>query len=68
MEVRSLRPGLWCWSAPHPDWTPAEGGPGGWSRDVWSLYCEAPDACGEASGTVNVPEGTRVEGVEVRIH
>jgi glyoxylase-like metal-dependent hydrolase (beta-lactamase superfamily II) len=44
MEVRSLRPGLWCWSAPHPDWTPADGGPGGWSRDVWSLYCEAPDA------------------------
>lgn len=44
MEVRSLRPGLWCWSAPHPDWTPADGRPGGWERDVWSLYYEAPDA------------------------
>jgi hypothetical protein len=22
--VRELRPGLWHWTAPHPDWSPSE--------------------------------------------
>jgi hypothetical protein len=26
MNVRELRPGLWRWTATHPDWTPEEGG------------------------------------------
>lgn len=43
-EMQALRPGLWRWSAPHPDWTPADGGPGGWERGVWCLAYEAPDA------------------------
>jgi predicted enzyme related to lactoylglutathione lyase/glyoxylase-like metal-dependent hydrolase (beta-lactamase superfamily II) len=43
-EVQPLRPGLWRWSAPHPDWTPQDGGPGGWERGVWCLAYEAPDA------------------------
>lgn len=43
-EVQSLRPGLGRWSAPHSDWTPADGGSGGWERDVWCLYYEASDA------------------------
>jgi glyoxylase-like metal-dependent hydrolase (beta-lactamase superfamily II) len=30
--VRELRPGLWHWQAPHPDWTPGEA----WGRDVSS--------------------------------
>ncbi len=38
MRVRSLRPGLWRWSAPHPDRTPAGGGPGDEERGVWCLY------------------------------
>jgi predicted enzyme related to lactoylglutathione lyase len=43
-EMQSLRPGLGRWSAPHPDWTPGDGGSGGWERDVWCLAYEAPDA------------------------
>ncbi|MGH2351560.1 MAG: hypothetical protein ACRDJN_08090 [Chloroflexota bacterium] len=44
MEVQELRPGLWRWTAPHPDWTPEEGGPGGWEQLVGCVYYEAPDA------------------------
>jgi glyoxylase-like metal-dependent hydrolase (beta-lactamase superfamily II) len=32
------------WTAPHPDWTPDEGGPDGWERDVGCLVWEAEDA------------------------
>ena len=32
--MEELRPGLWRWTAPHPDWTPEEGGADGWERDV----------------------------------
>ncbi|MBA3365316.1 MAG: hypothetical protein H0U03_05955 [Actinobacteria bacterium] len=44
MEVLELQPGLWRWTAPHPDWTPDEGGPDGWDPIVGCLYHEAPDA------------------------
>jgi glyoxylase-like metal-dependent hydrolase (beta-lactamase superfamily II) len=40
MEVQELRPGLWRWSADHPDWTPEED----WPREVASFSYEAPDA------------------------
>ncbi len=43
MEV-SLAPGLWRWTAPHPDWTPADGGPDGWDEDVGCVYHEAREA------------------------
>lgn len=43
MEVTQLAKGLWRWTAPHPEWTPEEGGPDGWEREVASLYLEAPD-------------------------
>ena len=36
MEVRQVRPHLWHWTAPHPDWTPKDGGPNGWEREVGS--------------------------------
>ena len=36
MDVRELRPGLWRWTAPHPEWTPEEGGPDGWEQEVAS--------------------------------
>jgi glyoxylase-like metal-dependent hydrolase (beta-lactamase superfamily II) len=44
MDVTELVPGLWRWTAPHPDWSPEsdEGGEG-WARDVGCLYLEAPD-------------------------
>jgi hypothetical protein len=38
-----LRPGLWTWSAPHPSWTPDEGGPEGWEPEVRSYALDAGD-------------------------
>ena len=33
--MRELRPNLWHWTAPHPDWRPATpGSPDDWARDV----------------------------------
>jgi hypothetical protein len=42
--VNELRPGLWTWSAPHPSWTPDEGGPEGWEREVRSYALDAGDS------------------------
>ena len=42
--MRELRPGLWHWTARHPDWTPEEGGPEGWDPDVSSYLFEAAGA------------------------
>ncbi len=45
MDVTELAPGLWRWTAPHPDWSPGdEEGGEGWDRDVGCVYLEAPDA------------------------
>ena len=43
MDVVELAPGLWRWTTAHPDWTPEQGGPEGWGREVGSVYCEAGD-------------------------
>jgi hypothetical protein len=40
MKVQELAPGLWRWTAPHPDWTPGKD----WPQDVACLYYEAPAA------------------------
>jgi hypothetical protein len=40
MEVEKIAPGLWRWTAPHPEWTPDED----WPRDVGCVYYEAADA------------------------
>jgi glyoxylase-like metal-dependent hydrolase (beta-lactamase superfamily II) len=34
--MQELHPGLWTWTAAHPDWTEDEGGPQGWDRVVRS--------------------------------
>jgi hypothetical protein len=41
-----IRPGLWRWTAPHPDWKPAPtGSSGDWAREVGCvLYESAADA------------------------
>lgn len=44
MQVLEIAPGLWRWTGLHPDWTPKDGGPGGWEQEVGSVYHEAPDA------------------------
>jgi len=36
-----IRPGLWRWTAPHPEWEPAEpGSPGDWPPDVGCVLYE----------------------------
>ena len=44
MQVRNIGTGLWHWTALHPDWTPADGGPEGWEQEVGCVYYEADDA------------------------
>jgi hypothetical protein len=36
MNPSEVRPGLWTWTAPHPEWTPEQGGPEGWDGIVRS--------------------------------
>src|SRR6266542_3840224 len=40
MEVRELRPGLWRWTASHPEWDHAEH----WGPEVASVYAELEDS------------------------
>jgi glyoxylase-like metal-dependent hydrolase (beta-lactamase superfamily II) len=40
--VREVATGLWWWTALHPAWTPADGGPDGWDQEVGCVYYEAP--------------------------
>lgn len=40
MEVRELGPGLWRWTAVHPEWEHAEQ----WGPEVGSVYAELEDA------------------------
>lgn len=43
MEVKKIAEGLWRWTAPHPEWVPEKGGPGGWEREVGCVYYEGPE-------------------------
>ena len=43
VSARELSPGLWRWTAPHPDWTPEKDKPGGWGQQVGCLYLESPE-------------------------
>jgi hypothetical protein len=40
MEVQELKPGLWRWTASHPEWDHAET----WGPEVASVYAELADA------------------------
>ena len=40
MKVDELAPGLWRWTAPHPDWKNGDD----WEREVGCVYYEAPEA------------------------
>src|SRR5919199_1432526 len=43
--MEELRPGLWRWTAQHPDWEPAEPEtPGDWPAEVGSVAYAAPAA------------------------
>jgi glyoxylase-like metal-dependent hydrolase (beta-lactamase superfamily II) len=40
VTVDEVAPGLWRWTAPHPEWKEGDD----WERDVGCVYYEAPDA------------------------
>jgi glyoxylase-like metal-dependent hydrolase (beta-lactamase superfamily II) len=40
VDVLEIEPGLWRWTAPHPEWNEAAD----WERDVGCVYYEAPGA------------------------
>ena len=40
MNVAELAPGLWRWTAPHPDWKAGDD----WAQEVGCVYYEAPGA------------------------
>jgi len=40
VNVSQLAPGLWRWTAPHPDWKEGDG----WDQEVGCVYYEAPGA------------------------
>jgi hypothetical protein len=40
MDVKELSPGLWRWTAPHPEWKPGDD----WPREVGCVYAECPGA------------------------
>jgi hypothetical protein len=42
--MEELRQGLWTWTRPHPEWTPASGGPEGWEQEVRSYALDAGDS------------------------
>lgn len=42
MDVAELRPGLWRWTADHPEWTEEEGGAEGWQPEVSSFAVHEP--------------------------
>jgi hypothetical protein len=41
--VEQLAEGLWWWTAPHREWTPEQGGPDGWQREVSSYAFDCGD-------------------------
>jgi glyoxylase-like metal-dependent hydrolase (beta-lactamase superfamily II) len=43
MNVLEIGPGLWRWTARHPDWTPEEGADGGWEPEVGSYFYESAE-------------------------
>jgi hypothetical protein len=43
VKVTELVPGLWRWTATHPEWTEEEGGPDGWEPEVASYALVARD-------------------------
>jgi glyoxylase-like metal-dependent hydrolase (beta-lactamase superfamily II) len=44
VRVHEIATGLWRWTALHPAWTPADGGPDGWEQEVSCVFYEAPGA------------------------
>jgi glyoxylase-like metal-dependent hydrolase (beta-lactamase superfamily II) len=44
VDVQEIAPGLWRWTALHPEWTPEIETEDGWAQEVNCVYFETPDA------------------------
>jgi glyoxylase-like metal-dependent hydrolase (beta-lactamase superfamily II) len=44
MRVQEIATGLWRWTAHHPAWTPADGGPDGWEQEVGCYLYEGAES------------------------
>jgi hypothetical protein len=44
LGVQEIEPGLWVWSAAHPEWDPEPAPTTAWVEEVGSVYCELPAA------------------------
>jgi glyoxylase-like metal-dependent hydrolase (beta-lactamase superfamily II) len=44
MRVHEIATGLWRWTALHPAWTPADGGPDGWEQEMSCYFYAGSDA------------------------
>jgi hypothetical protein len=44
LGVQEIEPGLWRWTAPHPEWDPDPAATTGWVEEVAGVYCELPGA------------------------
>jgi hypothetical protein len=55
VRTTEIRPGLWRWTAPHPDWNDGEE----WPQEVGCVYFEAPDATVLVDPLVPVGEEAR---------
>jgi len=61
MVVQPLRPGLWRWTAPHPEWRPEKDKPGGWGESVGCVYFEPASGARDAVVLIDPlapPDGT----------
>jgi glyoxylase-like metal-dependent hydrolase (beta-lactamase superfamily II) len=54
--MNELRSGLWTWTAPHPSWTPEQGGPEGWEERVRSYALDAGDCLVLFDPLVDAPQ------------
>jgi glyoxylase-like metal-dependent hydrolase (beta-lactamase superfamily II) len=43
VNVVEVKPGLWRWELPHPEWTPSEGADDGWDREVACYALAGPE-------------------------
>jgi glyoxylase-like metal-dependent hydrolase (beta-lactamase superfamily II) len=44
VRVQEIATGLWRWTALHPAWTPADGGPDGWEQEVGCYLYEGVES------------------------
>ena len=65
-DLHELRPGLHRWEARLPDWTPDQGGPGGWAADVACVAWESDAGLVLIDPLVNEGDWTAIDELASR--